>query len=393
MSSDSDHDVIVVGAGINGCVIARELAPDHDVLVIDKGQVASETTAKASGLISIVHDYADFPDGARHAIDFFEDYDGTGNFELTERSSVELVLPEHAEERRAAAEAIAANGFDVEYLEPDEVEARFPDTFHLDRYAGAIDFQEGGWVDPYTLAITLQEDAEADGATFETGVAVEEVLVEGDEVVGVRTDDGERTAPNVVVAAGWRTKALVDDWLDLPIRPFRYQTINLETDREFEDWYPVAWERETMLYWRPEHNGDFHVGGGTYYSSEPPDVRTTVTEEFRTTVAEAIFRYVKGIEDATIASADICPEGDTATPDGVAIVDAPAEAPDGLVVATGMHGYGIMASPVTGTAARAHVTGEDAPFDLEPLAYDRFGPDADFSETHISESAAELPSP
>ena len=74
-----------------------------------------------------------------------------------------------------------------------------------------------------------------------------------------RSRAGDRTADQVVVATGWRTPDVAG--VDLPVRPFRYQTLNLETEREFEDWYPVAWESVTDLYWRPEHNGDLHVGG------------------------------------------------------------------------------------------------------------------------------------
>ena len=81
-----------------------------------------------------------------------------------------------------------------------------------------------------------------------------------------------------------------------------------------------------------------------------------------------------------------CPTGDAATPDGVPIVDAPAEGPDGLVVATGMHGFGIMLAPVAGVAARARVTGDDPPFPSAPYALDRFADcSTDFGSSYIQE--------
>ena len=63
---------------------------------------------------------------------------------------------------------------------------------------------------------------------------------------------------------------------------------------------------------------------------------------------------------------------DTTTPDARGIIDAPDQGPDGLVVAAGFHGAGIMATDSIGTTVRSLVTGEDAPFPLEPFRLDRF---------------------
>lgn len=63
------------------------------------------------------------------------------------------------------------------------------------------------------------------------------------------------------------------------------------------------------------------------------------------------------------------------------IVDAPAEAPDGLVVATGFHAGGIMTSPAAGAAIRELVADDPAPFPLDSFALDRFDtrePDFEF---------------
>ena len=393
MDRDS-YDVVIIGAGVIGCAAARELAPDHEVLVVDKGQIAAETTAKASGLVSIVHDYDEHPDAARYALEFFDEFDGTGNFSYTRRPSLQLVDPEIEAEAREDAERIAANGFEVSYLDIDEVEERYPGMFVLDDFVAAVEFSDGGWVDPYTLAMTMKDDAEASGATFETGVTVESIQTDGEEVRGLETDAGTVEASHVVCAAGWRTRELVSEFVDVPVRPFRYQTLNLETDREFEETYPVAWEEITDIYWRPEHNGDLHVGGGTYFIEEPGDVRTSVTEEYRNLVAEVIFDRVGGLEDARFVSGDTCTTGDSATPDEMPIIDAPSNAPDGLVLATGAHGFGIMGAPVFGGAVRALVADEDEPFALEPFALARFDSESvTWESDYIVEPGESLPSP
>lgn len=392
--TDSTYDVVVIGAGITGCIAARELAPDHDVLVLDKDQIAGSTTSKASGLISIIHDYEDHPDAARYAIDFFEEFDGTGNFDYTRRNSVDLVEPERVENARTQASKMVENGFDVSYLGKQEIRNRYPGMFSLDGFEGAVEYREGGWVDPYTLTMAIKNDAEDNGADFETNVEVQEIRTDEGSVEGVTTSEGSVSASTVVVGAGWKTREIVSDFFDMPIRPFRYQTVNIETPREFEDDYPIAWETLTNIYWRPEHNGDLHVGGGTYFVENEGNIRTNESEEFRRLIASVITDRVAGLTEPRIVSGDTCPIGDAATPDGYPIVDTPQEGPDGLVVGTGMHGFGIMAAPTTGAAIRSLVTDEEPPFSMEEFSLGRFDDrSTDFGSSYIVEPDESLPSP
>ena len=329
--SEGSYDVAIVGAGINGCVAAKYLAADHDVIVLEKDQVAAATTSRASGLISTAHDYIDHLEAGRYATDFFDEYDGTGDFEYTKRNNVRLVPSESEDRARAEAERMAEH-FDVTYLETTaEIEERYPGVFELDPFVGAVEIEQGGWVDPYTLAMTYKEDAEDSGADFETGVEVRGVTAADGAVTGVGTDAGTYAADTVVVATAWHTKEFVSEYVDLPLRPFRYQWVNLNVEREFPDHFPVAWDSRSELYWRPEHNGDLHVGG-TYYVDEPGSIRTTMTESFKRHVAVTIPEQVSDVGDARISSEDTCHIGDTATPDERPIHDAPDAYPDGLVV-------------------------------------------------------------
>jgi sarcosine oxidase subunit beta len=385
------YDVAIVGGGINGCVAAKFLATDHDVAVLEKDQIAAATTARASGLISVAHDYIDHLEAAEYAADFFDEYDGTRDFEYTKRNNVRLV-PEGNEARARAEADRMAEHFDLTYYETtDAIEEQYPGVFELDPFVGAIDIDQGGWVDPYTLAMTYKQDAEDAGADIETGVEVTGVTTENGAVTGVTTDAGSYAADNVVVATAYHTKEFLSEYVDLPIRPFRYQWVNLDVDREFPEYFPVAWDDRSQLYWRPEHNGELHVGGGTYYVGDPGSVRTTTTESFKRQVATTIPDQVADVKGARITSEDTCHIGDTATPDERPIHDAPAACPDGLVISTGMHGFGIMGSPVTGAAVRSLVTGEEAPFPMSKYALDRFDDQPwDDAAGFINESPAQI---
>ena len=375
--STTDYDVVIVGAGVAGCVSAYELAPDHDVLVLDEGQVAGDTTGRSSGLITVTTDILvpraeqfDVPAVASHVNEYVRELDGAGDFEFVERPGVELVPPDQEEGAREYVADLQAGGLAVEYLEPDEIEERYPDTFDLDAFAGVVLYEDVGWVEPYTYATTLQREAESHGATFRTGVGVEDVTVEDGSVTGVETAEGHVTADHVVCAAGWRTRQLLADHVEIPVRPFRIQIVTLDPGWELGDDYPMAWDAQTDLYWRPDASGNVHVGGGEYTLDDPAAASEDVDEWFVDLVAETVPECLSGFETAGIADSWACIDG--ATPDAVGIVDAPADAPDGLVVATGFHGLGMMFSPVTGTAVRSLVTGEDPPFSLDGMALDRF---------------------
>jgi glycine/D-amino acid oxidase-like deaminating enzyme len=382
--SDTGHDVVVVGAGVAGCISAYELAPDHDVLVVDKGQVAGETTGRSSGLITVTTDVLvpraemlDVPEMASHVNEYVRELDGTGEFEFVERPGVELVPADQEASAREYVADLRADGLAVRYLEPEDLEAEYPDTFLMDAFAGAVLYEDVGWVDPYTYATTLRREAEAMGATFRTGVDVAGVDVEDGRVTGVETQDGRIAAEHVVCAAGWRTRDLLADVIEIPVRPFRIQIVTLDPGRELDDDYPMAWDARTDLYWRPDAAGHIHVGGGEYTLDDPEAASEDVDEWFVDLVADTLPNSLTGFETAGIADSWACIDG--ATPDAVGIVDAPSDAPAGLVVATGFHGLGMMFSPITGTAVRSLITGEDAPFSLDGVALDRFDSrDVDF---------------
>ncbi|WP_290810713.1 FAD-binding oxidoreductase [Halovivax sp.] len=372
------HDVVVVGAGVAGCVSAYELAPDHDVIVVDEGPVAGETTGRSSGLITVTTDVLvpraetlDVPEMAAHVNDYVRELDGTGEFEFFERPGVELVPPDQADGAREYVARLREDGLGITYLEPDGLDARYPETFSTDSFAGAVIYEDVGWVDPYTYTTTLEQEAESRGAEFRTGVHVEEVTVDDGAVVGVETRSGRVEADHVVCAAGWRTRELLADVIEIPVRPFRIQIVTLDPGRALGDEYPMAWDARTDLYWRPDAAGHIHVGGGEYTLDEPQSTSQDVDEWYVDLVAETLPNCLADFETAGIVDSWACIDG--ATPDAVGIVDAPADAPDGLVIATGFHGLGMMFSPITGTAVRSLITGERAPFSLDGIALNRFG--------------------
>lgn len=357
--------VVVVGAGVSGLAIARELAPDHEVIVLEKGGVAADTSSRASGMISL--SLEPFPgEWATYALEAFRDLDGRGVFSFTERETVRLVPG--ADAARYTDRAPEGG----EFLLWEELSAHYPGTFgDLSAYAGGIVYDGTGYLDVLDYAMTLKWAAERDGAAVFRDHEVMGLQVEDGAVVGVETEHGPIDADHVVYATGWRTRDLVAEHVELPVAPLRWNAIVLEPEDPLPD-APMGSEPTMRIYWRPTRRGDVLVGGNEHLLDDPEATPMGVQESFRDLVFEEVAPLLSGVADGTVRREDCCPTADAASPDGRPIVDAPAEAPDGLVVVAGLHGRGVMLSPVTGRAVRSLVTGEPVPFPMAGFRLDRF---------------------
>ncbi|WP_290810673.1 FAD-binding oxidoreductase [Halovivax sp.] len=382
----SDRErVAIVGGGVIGCAVARALAPDYDVTLFEKGQLAAEATALAAGEITMLSSYEDYPEIGWHAVEFFREYDGTGSFSYTEVPSIGFVPSGRADEKRRYARRLREDGIPATYLDRETASERYP-TFDFAGLDGVVEHEVSGFVDPYTFAIELQNDARADGATVHTETPVRELVVDDGRVTGLETDAGSVDADHVVVAAGWRTRRFLLEHAPVPVRPYRTQCIVLEPREPLPDGFPMGWYPGEHVYFRAEHNGDLLVGGWSFAEDDPEGASADEDEAFRHHVADLVPTFLDGFEDAGYVNGWAGVDG--ATPDTRPIVDAPPDAPDGLLVATGFNGRGVMTAPVAATAIRSLVAGEDAPFPMEPFSIERFDTRSDDFE-FISISAGD----
>jgi glycine/D-amino acid oxidase-like deaminating enzyme len=379
----TDERIAVVGGGVVGCAVARALAVDHDVVVVERGQVAGGATALSAGLVTMTPSYHDVTAIPERANDFFESYDGTGEFRHTERPSVEVVPPGREGEARRRVTRLQCDGIEVSFVERTMLASRYP-RLAAERFAGGVEFTDTGWVDPYTFATALHDDAVDRGSRVRTETAVEGVRVEDGAVVGLETDDGAVDADVVVAAAGWRTPDLLEGTAPVPVRPYRTQCIVVDPGEDYAD-APIGWHPDEHVYFRPEHNGDLLVGGWSFAEDDPEGASGDADEEFRNHVAELLPEMFDAMPDPRFKNGWAGIDG--ATPDTRPIVDAPGgmagdgrraseeredDVAENLVLATGFHGRGVMTAPVAADAVRAMVTGEDLEVPLSTFALDRF---------------------
>jgi glycine/D-amino acid oxidase-like deaminating enzyme len=367
---DPAYDVVIVGGGVAGCAAAYHLASDHDVAVIEKGQIAGEASGLAAGLVAPTLFYGDDPDVAQYANEWFRAFDGTWNFSYHERPRIEFIQPDSEALARDRAADLAEAGFPVTFLDPADVEETYP-WFDATQFAGAVEYADTGWVDPYEYTVALQKAAEERGADVSTTTPVRDVTVE-DSVAEVELPAQSVAAEYVVLATGWRTRDLLADRITLPIKPFRLQCAVLRLDDPLDETFPLGRVAREDLYFREQLNGDLLVGGGEYLAATPESVASGagIDDEFRQHVAVTVPTFVTGADRAEFV--DGWSGIDGATPDTLPLLGSPSALPDELVIATGFNGLGMVNSPIAAAAVRSYVTGAQAPFALDQFAVDRF---------------------
>jgi glycine/D-amino acid oxidase-like deaminating enzyme len=364
-------EVLVVGGGVTGCSVARELAPDHDVLVLEKGEIAGRASGLSMGLISPSQFYHDMPDAAHHSNQFFRSFDGTGGFEFTERRRVGLIDPDLEAEFRDRAARLASCGFPTSFYGTGTLKDLYP-QFDASGFAGAIEYRSHGWVNPYVYTHAQKRVAESHGAEFRPGAEVTDLLVEEGRVVGAETRNYRIRAPLVICAAGWMTQRFLEPHgVSIPVRPFKYQLAVLDPGWTIGDGFPMG-HIERGLTFRPMHNGNLLVDDSAGGFVDDPD-RTSTGVDADADFLARIPSELPGILPA-FEGADVLHHWAGAvgiTPDVRPIVDTPERGPDGLLVAQA-GGAGILGSPVVATAVRSLVTDDSAPFAVTPFSLDRF---------------------
>jgi len=349
--------VAVVGAGAVGLTAATTMADrGADVVLYDREEIASGATGRAAG---ICYDA------------FAEDLDADVAATSLRRFRELGVLTEcpyvwfAREGDDANAEAITeqvprmqAHGRDVALIEPADLGERYP-QLRTDAIGTAAIAHRAGHLDPTAYADVLVERVLTAGVGVRTGTPVSladpTTLVEPDRTVSYDA---------VLVAAGPATRAIVADaGIEIPLQAYRAQALVTEPLRAT---LPMAYDATQHVYWRPR-DGGLLVGDGVS-EADPEDWDPEADEDFERSALDRLAAATTVDAEIGRSWAGLC----TATPDRDPLLGAVA---DGLFVATGWHGHGLMRAPALGERIGEQVLGDDGIDAYDP---DRFDGDEDF---------------
>ncbi len=200
------YDVVVIGSGVIGCAVARELSRYQlKICVLEKEEDVCSGTSKANS--AIVHGGFDAEPGTLKAkfniqgSRMMEDLSKELDFDYKRNGSLVLCF---AEEDRPALQALyekgVKNGVEgMSIISGDEVRKMEPNI--EDTVVAALHVPSGGIVCPFGLTIALAENACDNGVEFRFLTEVEHIE-KMEEGYRVKTNQGEIEASCVVNAAG-----------------------------------------------------------------------------------------------------------------------------------------------------------------------------------------------
>ena len=244
MTTNTSHtntphpEVLVIGAGIAGCLTAYLLARSGvSVTILEAHSVGSHASGFAFGGLGPLEG-AGIPD---HILDFsvwcFERHksiygellEETGidtQFHLRDRLNLAFTDEEADHQQQAIAWQAQLPGFKVEWLRPEDAVKAEPRT--NPDCIGASYAQGTGAVEAYRYNLAVAQAAEKHGATI-VHRRVTGLLGDGGRCRGVRLETGEMAAGAVVLAGGPWTGGM-SQWcgVDIPVRPLKGQIIRLQ---------------------------------------------------------------------------------------------------------------------------------------------------------------------
>lgn len=364
-------DVLVVGGGLIGCAIARELAGrGFGVTLVERGQPGEEASSAAAGLLSpqsdgqapgpffdlCVESRSMYPDWATELeeetrIPVGHRRIGILRCALSEAEREEL-RGRYLWQRRAGFALVERSVRDIEVL----LERRAGP-----KVVGGLFFPEDGVVDNRLVSRALAVSAERRGVQVLSGTAALGFRLAEGACRGVETADGPLEAGCVVDAAGaW---AGFDPALPLsvPVEPVRGQIVALRAPGR-----PLPCVVESgEVYLVPRPDGTVLAGA----TVEHVGFRKEVTAGAVNTMIGAAIRLVPDLAQARFAEAwsGLRP----GTPDGLPLLGRTA-AVRGLLLAGGHYRNGILLAPVTAKLIADLVAGAGTR-DLSPFSPDRFG--------------------
>ncbi|HEY2958011.1 MAG TPA: FAD-dependent oxidoreductase [Actinomycetota bacterium] len=371
-------EVVVVGGGVVGLSVARELrrAGAGRVVVLERAPAVGQgSSARAAGGVRAQFTTRVNVEFSRYSIGELERLDrdtGLPGF----RQVGYLLMAGTENGARLLADACALQrslGVETRWLPRDELLEMVPFVRPDGLRAGTFHARDG-FLDPHGVVSALRLEAARLGAEVVTGVEVSGIrrLARG----GFEVTAGERPlrARFVVNAAGpeaARVAALLA--VDLPVAPVRRNLAyvrDLPASSAPSGLIPMCVDLDTGVLVRREVGGGFLVAWSD--PADPPSWETSLDPRFLEGLGERVGHRFPFLEELPVDPrqcwAGLYPE----TPDHHAVVGEPPEAP-GFVQCAGFGGHGVMHSPAAGRAVAELLTlGRCTSFDLRPLRPSRF---------------------
>ncbi|HVP39761.1 MAG TPA: FAD-dependent oxidoreductase [Candidatus Saccharimonadales bacterium] len=365
-------DIVVIGGGVVGLSVAFHLARSRagSVLVLERDKfLGTGSTGKCAG--GIRQQFASAPNVilSRESVKFLERFEEETGVTCDFFQNGYLFLLSGEEQLahfRGNVELQRSLGVDSRLITPQEVLEIVPQV-SLEGVVGATFCPTDGLASPHEMTQGFAKAARDHGAQILAEVEATGLEVRAGRVCGVRTAQGDIPTRAVVNAAGPYARQ-VAAWagVDLPVQPVRRHVFTTRPLDFLTVRFPMVVDMLSGVYMHQESGGMLM---GLADKREPYGFNEDVDWNFMPVVVEAAMQRIPALEEAEILTGWAGLYEDT--PDHNAVL-GPVAGVEGLFLANGFSGHGLMHAPAAGRVVADAVLGRPLPPELAALGFERF---------------------
>lgn len=276
------YDIIIIGAGVIGASVARELSKyKSKVLVLDKeNDVGNVTSMANSAIVHSGYDPKPFTNKAKHNVEGNKMYDL-----LTKELDVEferigsLTCATNEEEMKIIEGFVARakdNNVEVKILNKEET--RKIEPYVSDEVIGSLFAPSAGVINPFELCVALCENAIDNGVEIVLNEEVIDIRKLTNKYI-VKTKKNEYDAKVVVNAAGLYSdiisKMVGIDHFEITPRKGEYFVLD-HFEKPFVSHviFPVPSEKGKGILVTPTTHGNYLVGPSSEFVDDKTDLST-----------------------------------------------------------------------------------------------------------------------
>lgn len=364
------YDVIVIGAGSIGAPAAFYLAQaGFKVLVLDSAPSVGQTSNKrAIGGIRATHSDPAKIRLSLRSIEIFSTWKERFGDDIEWSEGGYVFVARGEREEKTLKNLLVTQksfGLNIDWLDKQQLLQVVPDLNPSEIIGGTFSPQDGN-ASPLLAVHAFYSHAIEYGAVFHFNEKVQEIIVRGGKIVGVKTDRAEYGTDVVVNAAGAHASEIAQlAGLNVPVQPDSHEAAITEAVAPFlkpmiVDIQPGPGSSNYYFYQ--------HLTGQIIFCITPsPNIWGFDTEEtssFLPMVARRMVDLMPRLKNIRVRRTwrGLYPM----TPDGAPIVGFAREI-EGYLYAVGMCGQGFMLGPGVGELTARLVSGQLYPNDPEIL--------------------------
>lgn len=240
MNLSKNIEVLIVGGGVIGLAIARDLHKKgvRDITILERGEIGKESSYAAAGMLAPnaevdkIDEFFHLCDDSNKLYPNFarELFDETGvDIELDQSGTLYAAFTENdVKEIRQRYEWQKKAGLEVEHLNAEAVRKFEP--FISPDVREALFFPNDWQVENRKLLTALRKYAETNQIEIVEKTEVKNLLIESETISGVETDTRKFTAETVILTTGAWTSLIKADGFAMPnVKPIRGQIVCYQT--------------------------------------------------------------------------------------------------------------------------------------------------------------------